>query len=480
MPAKRTQSVPPLDQRIGAALLRGRGEWGVIAVEDGAVVACSPEAAGLLACAVDAVEGAALEDFLSQLDDELLELRFRSALRDEAPVEFVAQRPRQPDQWIKVRSLPLRPGVAFFVKDATGRELSDRGLRRKEQRLLAANRSLRMAHAAAHAASWEWRPGRGLRWLDLAGARELECLPPAWTEDEAVADWRGVMPPGGRRAADRAMLSLADDGETSFEIEVLGADGKRHWIRIDCAVTERDLGGAPACINGVTVDVTPARRADESLREEVEVRKRSEERQQLLVHELNHRVKNMLATVQSIARRSLGAPEMSEPAQEFQERLMALAWAYEILTREQWSGASMREVIARTMAPHAGQASARVLIEGPDLRLTPNLALAWALAIHELATNAVKYGALSNDTGRIEVRWRLRDVGEDGEGQPRMLDLEWAENGGPPVAPPRRRGFGSRLIERSLARELNGEVVLDFEPSGLVCRVVAPLPEESD
>lgn len=472
MPLKRARTTDPLDQRIGRALLLGRDDEGVLAVEDGRVVACSAHAGELLGYDPQAALGASVIDFIGRLDGELLQLRLHSALLDQEGVEFVVDRPRRHDEWIKVRSLPLAPGVVFLLKDVTDRELSDLGMRRKEQRLLAANRSLRLAHTAAHAASWDWRWGRSLRWLDLAAARELRGLPPAWTEDEEVRDWRSLMPPAGQRAFDRAMKTLSRTGAAVFEMEVVGADKARHWMRINCAITERDDAGEPRRVSGVTVDITQARRADAALRAEVAHRKRSEERQQMLLHELNHRVKNMLATVQSIARQSLASPALGGPAHDFEERLMALAWAYEILTREQWEGASLRELVQRTMAPHIDRASSQLALDGPELWLTPNRALSLALAMHELATNAVKYGALSVDGGQVGVRWRTSVTAGE-----RRLDLEWRESGGPPVAPRRRRGFGSRLIEHSLSRELQGEVTLTFEPTGLVCRVDGLLAE---
>lgn len=472
MPLSHARSTDPLDQRIGRALLLGRDDEGVLAVEDGRIVACSAHAGELLGCDPRLAQGDSVTDFIGRLDGELLQLRLHSALLDETAVEFVVQRPWRRGEWIKVRSLPLAPGVLFLLKDVTDRELSDLGMRRKEQRLLAANRSLRLAHTAAHAASWDWRWSRSLRWLDLAAARELRGLPPTWTEDEEIRDWRSLMPPAGQRAFDRAVQTLGKTGVASFEMEVVGADKARHWLRIDGAVTERDDAGEPTRVSGVTVDITQAKRADAALRAEVAQRKRSEERQQMLVHELNHRVKNMLATVQSIARQSLSSPALGGPARDFEERLMALAWAYEILTREHWEGASLREVIQRTLAPHIDHASSRLALEGPDLWLTPNRALSLALAMHELATNAVKYGALSVDGGRVGVSWRTVE-----EAGTRRLELEWRESGGPPVAPRLRRGFGSRLIERSLARELQGEVTLEFAPAGLVCRVVGLLAE---
>lgn len=475
MPRTHASSVPPLDQRIGRALLGGSEDEGVVAIEGGRVVACTPVAADLLGVQTTRAEGLPATQFISVLRGELLQLRFQSALLEEAPLEFVAERPGRRDEWIEARCLPLSPGVAFLLKDVTDRERSERTIRRKEQRLLAANRSLRLAHAAAHAASWEWRADRSLRWLDLPAARDLECLPPSWTEDEEIPDWRSLLPPEARENFDEAMEDLAGHGSATFEMEVTGADGGRHRMRIDCAATERDASGTPVRVSGVIVDITEAARAAQALREEVVNRKQSEKRQQLLVHELNHRVKNMLSTVQSVARQSLASSDLTEPAHEFEERLMALAWTYEILTREHWQGASLREVLERTLAPHAGRSSARVRLDGPDLWLTPNRALSFALAFHELATNAVKYGALSNATGGIGVDWRIAN---DQTG--RRLELEWSEKGGPPVKPPVRRGFGSRLIERSLARELSGQATLSFGAAGLTCSLTARLPPDAE
>jgi two-component sensor histidine kinase len=473
MPQTRASPASSLQRRIGRALLREREDEGVVAVEGGRVVACTRYAADLLGLDAQVAVGALFDEFVRDLDSELLRLRLQSALLETGPIEFVTPRPGPPDAWIKVRTLPLDGGAAILLTDVTASELGELSLRRKEQRLLAANRSLTLAHIAARAASWEWRNGRSLRWLDLAAARDLECLPPAWTEQEEIADWRSLIPPAGKAAFDRGVRTLALRGEASFEVQVTGSDTARHWVRIECAVTERDPGGAPLRVSGVTMDVTAERLAAETLRGEIEYRRRSEERQQMLVNELNHRVKNMLATVQSIARQSLG-PSNHGVAVEFEERLMALAWAYEIITREQWSGASLRELVQRTLAPHLDRDGARLSLKGPDLWLSPNRALAIALAMHELATNALKYGALSGDEGRVEVAWRVLDEGDE-----RRLCLEWTESGGPPVTPPARRGFGSRLVERSLARDMQGEVSLSFEPQGVRCRVLAPLVAEA-
>jgi PAS domain S-box-containing protein len=192
-------------------------------------------------------------------------------------------------------------------------------------------------------------------------------------------------------------------------------------------------------------------------------------RQQLLINELNHRVKNTLATVQSIASQTLRHTPSSEDFQtSFTSRLVALSRAHDLLTAENWEGARLRDVLAHELAPHGG-ALDRIEMDGPDVELGPRTALSLAMAFHELATNAAKYGALSNNDGRLSVVWS-----EEG----RRLVLTWTETGGPKVEPPSRRGFGSRLIERSITHELRGELSVDYAPQGLRCRLSAPLKED--
>jgi len=199
--------------------------------------------------------------------------------------------------------------------------------------------------------------------------------------------------------------------------------------------------------------------------------KQAQERQQLLINELNHRVKNTLATVQSIASQTLrNAPDLQEAKDSLEGRLIALARAHDVLTRESWEGAELREIVAQTVAPYSSRGENRLHARGPEMRLPPRMALALAMALQELATNAVKYGALSNATGEIAINWSV-----DGSRSPAHLRLRWEESGGPPVQAPTRRGFGSRLIERSLSHDLGGEVRMTFAPTGLVCTVDAPL-----
>jgi two-component sensor histidine kinase len=213
------------------------------------------------------------------------------------------------------------------------------------------------------------------------------------------------------------------------------------------------------------------RLGEERLTASLRKEKRAVEHQRLLIDELNHRVKNTLATVQSISTQTLRTAETADEARNALEmRLLALSRAHDVLTRESWEGANLTEVVARALEPYQVHGENRLHLKGPQVRLTPRMALALAMALHELATNAVKYGALSNKSGTIDVFWAV----QNGAAPPR-LNLQWSEAGGPPVTVPHRRGFGSRLIERSLAQDLDGEVEIAFAPTGLVCIVDAPV-----
>jgi two-component sensor histidine kinase len=194
---------------------------------------------------------------------------------------------------------------------------------------------------------------------------------------------------------------------------------------------------------------------------------RAQERQRLLVDELNHRVKNTLATVQAIAQQTLrGAATPERFAEAFEARLMALSQTHNALTDSHWTGAGLRQILWQELSPYGAE---RVTMQGPDVQLSARLALALGMVFHELATNAAKYGALS-DGGRLAVTWAV-DAADD-------LSLDWRETGGPPAAPPARKGFGSRLIERSITGELQGRIQLDYATTGLVCRFTVPLARE--
>ena len=206
---------------------------------------------------------------------------------------------------------------------------------------------------------------------------------------------------------------------------------------------------------------------------DVTERVRAERHQRLLIDELNHRVKNTLATVQSIAAQSFKPSDTLDIADArtlFDSRLVALSRAHDVLTRENWDGASLEAIVTESTLAHASIDKNRIQIGGPPIRLTAKMAVSIAMAVHELCTNAAKYGALSVPEGRVTLHWR-----DETTATGRRLLLVWREQGGPTVTPPSRRGFGSRLIERQLAWEFGGDVRLDFAPSGVICTLDVPL-----
>lgn len=194
--------------------------------------------------------------------------------------------------------------------------------------------------------------------------------------------------------------------------------------------------------------------------EEVE----AEERQTLLINELNHRVKNTLGIVQGLAQQSFGGSG-EKRLDVFVARLAALASAHNLLTECSWKTANLESIVRRSLAATAGSDSDRFSFEGPAFTLEPQQAVALAMIVHELATNALKYGALSDGNGQIAIRWHMQDA-EDAE----RLVIEWQESGGPPVSEPERRGFGSRLIARSFGNR-HDSVTVDYAMHGLYCRL---------
>ncbi|WP_425999199.1 sensor histidine kinase [Caulobacter sp. DWR1-3-2b1] len=198
---------------------------------------------------------------------------------------------------------------------------------------------------------------------------------------------------------------------------------------------------------------------------------RQEQHLRLMVDELNHRVKNTLATVQSITEQTLRREQVSPGVREvLVSRLIALSRAHDVLTSENWTGADLKEVVAQAVEPFQAGVGHRFSLAGPSVWLTPQAAIAMALVIHELATNAVKYGGLSNSEGRVSLTWTCQT-------NPDGVDLQilWKESGGPPVSPPTRTGFGTRLIERGLAAELRGPIKITYPVEGVVCTLNAKL-----
>ncbi len=208
---------------------------------------------------------------------------------------------------------------------------------------------------------------------------------------------------------------------------------------------------------------------------DVTERVRAERHTEMMMAELNHRVKNTLATVQAIAQQTIAtAPDLPTFRESFLSRLLALSHTHNLLARDAWLGAPLSGLVNNELAPYrpddARANDARVCLQGDELILPPKHALALSMALHELATNAGKYGSLSVPEGRVSVTWTTHMEGH----RPR-LQLQWMETGGPAVVPPTRRGFGTRLINEGVPYELDGEVTLEFPPSGVTCTIDVPL-----
>jgi PAS domain S-box-containing protein len=287
------------------------------------------------------------------------------------------------------------------------------------------------------------------RWYDYTGTTFADME--GW-------GWRRVHHPDH---VDRVVARLQRSWETGSPWEdtfpLKRHDGEYCWF-LSRALPVRDDKGRVLRWFGSNTDITELREADE--------------RQKLLVDELNHRVKNTLASVQSLARQSArSATDIEDFMQRFEPRLLALSRMHSLLARDKWQSANLTAVISETLAPFAQGAPGRIEILGPAVLLNPTAAVTLAMAMQELATNAAKYGSLSVPQGRVSVTWN-QDLG--GGPQP-AINLLWEETNGPQVAPLNRRGFGSRLIEQGLARELNGEVSLELVDTGARCRMRLPL-----
>jgi len=283
------------------------------------------------------------------------------------------------------------------------------------------------------------------RWYAYSGQTPEEALPNGWTASVHPEDLPGVLVAWEETRARRQGYAV--------ECRFRRRDGMYRWYLVRADPIGAD-GNEPLAWIGNSIDIHDLKLA--------------EERQCLLINELNHRVKNTLATVQALAAQILQAsPDVDSFREGFEDRLISLGQAHDLLTAARWAGARLSDVVERAVAPWRG---AEIEADGPVVWLDPAQALSISMALHELATNAAKYGALSDGPGRLHIHWHVQ-LGDAGE----VLRLRWKECGGPPVAPPSRRGFGSRLLERGLGRELQGTVVLQFPPDGVECVITCPL-----
>jgi two-component sensor histidine kinase len=266
--------------------------------------------------------------------------------------------------------------------------------------------------------------------------------------------WLEAVHPDDREEVGRHWRESVSAGRLhDSEVRVRRADGSWCWCRIRAAPVRDGEGRITRWV---------------AMASDIGRRKRAEEERELLLGELNHRVKNLFGVIRSLAAQGDGGPDVEEYKRTFSGRLDALVRAHKLALERDWRSIDLGTLAGRTLEPYATERAEAIAVEGEPVELDPRRALSLSLTLHELATNSVKYGALSAPGGRVNLSWRI--VREQGE----RAELAWNETGGPAVRPPQRRGFGTELVERVFAYDLNGDAELDFRPEGL--RVAAWFP----
>nr|WP_306269465.1 HWE histidine kinase domain-containing protein [Pararhizobium sp. IMCC3301] len=280
---------------------------------------------------------------------------------------------------------------------------------------------------------------------------------PDWTFDQFLSH---VVPRDRTRVADLFEHAVTQKISWSFECQIITAKGTQRFISVRGRYLENGSGSNPIFI-GHVVDISQSKETEERLRD--------------VLGELNHRVRNTLTVIQSIAKLSFpDGASIAEGRKAFTGRINALASAHTILTDHDWGGASLSEVAQVSLSPYCDIDNTLFATRGPQVWLPARYAVSLTLALNELATNAIRHGALSHPEGRVDLEWSA-EGSEKGD----RVDLIWTETGGPQVIASDRQGFGSILLQRVLPSELDGSVDMSFKPSGLTCTISFRLPEES-
>jgi len=381
--------------------------------------------------------------------DDLARLRraIAQGTRAKAPwdVEFRYHHPGKGLVWMRARCTPLlgQDGSLQwhgFINDITQRRETDEQLRKFAFLVNNSRDFIGMCDLAG-------RPfyvndaGLALVGLDMAEARNL-----------SVADF--FFPEDRPRITEDFVPGVLRDGHGTIEVRF------RHFK------TEEPIWMSYSVFTLEDEDGRPLGFA--TISQNIDSRKQDDERMELLIDELNHRVRNTLAIVNAIATQTMKhTPSVEEFRRAFGGRIAALAKTHTLLAATRWSASTLHELIVQQLEPYTRDRADSVRIAGPRLLVNPKQALTLSLVMHELTANAAKYGALSVPTGRVEIGWQIEPV--------RSLRLTWREAGGPPVTPPTRRGFGSQLIEFNIAHEFGGEARLDYRPAGVECVLKIPL-----
>jgi len=357
------------------------------------------------------------------------------------------------DRPAELLALLLFALVAFFLVILTTRMRFAVEREQAGQALQASKDRLQLALDAARLGSWQYDP---LRRASSGDARANEIFDFDIAEKEVVLEeiLRRVHPDDVERvrAAVATALDPVDPKPFAIEYRVRRGDGKVRWVENHGLAYFEGAGPERQVVSfvGTAQDITE--------------RKEREEREHLLMREINHRAKNMLSVVDAIAHQT-ATRNPEDFIERFSERIQALSANQDLLIRNAWHGVEIEDLVRAQLAPFADLIGSRIVVRGPKLRLNAASAQAIGLALHELTTNAGKYGALSKDTGRLDIGWAT-----DGD----IFAMSWAEHDGPPVSVPQRRGFGTIVMEQMTERSVDGRVDLEYAPSGVTWRLTCP------
>lgn len=431
-PSEATDRARQIVEGLGDGFLCLDGEWRIID--------CSDAVLRFLNCRRQDLLGRTVWEISGLETDSPFGAIARRVARTQAPEDAeIIYQGHDDGRLLTVRIFPLGSGVGAVLRDITE-------IRAAERRLAESEAQYRELADGTPAAAWLSRADGELEFINQAMADALGCS----REALLGGGWVAAIDPDDEPAMLK-VLTKARMSHSAFHYEgrFRRADGSLRIIEL-YGRPRFDKFGAFRGHAGMASDVTEARAA--------------ERQQKLLINELNHRLKNTLATVQSLVSQTVREAGLAkEVAGLITERLVALSAAHNVLNRERWAGADLLNIAEAVVKPYAG--TARVTITGPTARVEANNAVTVAMGLHELAVNALKHGALSTPTGQVRLSWT--QIGDS-------IALEWRESGGPRVTPPERSGFGSRLLRGGLKAELA------YASDGFVCRMRVAAQKEGD